>query len=179
MNRFLIPLLIFLGSLLYSWFWNCYRQPHCGVGDPIPAEQVISAAPTVDSTATVDTTKVVMTPEESVLFEPLDVYFDSGKSSINRSAEIEAWLATAKAYLAKNPSEKLSVTGHTDSDGDDAFNQALSEKRAKLVKSILIKDGFAAEALVTDGKGESEPMVANDSPENKSKNRRVSIRLIK
>ncbi|MBK6977535.1 MAG: OmpA family protein [Cytophagaceae bacterium] len=178
MNRFLIPLLIFLGSLLYSWFWNCYRQPHCGTGDSIPAEQVISAAPAADSLQA-DTAQVAMTPEESVLFEPLDVYFDSGKSSINRSAEIEAWLATAKAYLAKNPAEKLSVTGHTDSDGDDASNLALSEKRANLVKTILSKEGFSADALIVDGKGETEPIVANDTPENKAKNRRVSIRLLK
>ncbi|MBK9511038.1 MAG: OmpA family protein [Cytophagaceae bacterium] len=98
---------------------------------------------------------------------------------MNRSAEIEAWLATAKAYLAKNPAEKLSVTGHTDSDGDDASNLALSEKRANLVKTILSKEGFSADALIVDGKGETEPIVANDTPENKAKNRRVSIRLLK
>lgn len=76
-----------------------------------------------------DTTHVNLTPEEKVLFEPLDVYFQSGKSSINKTEEIDTWLTTAKAYLEKNPNEKLSVTGHTDSDGDDASNLALSERR--------------------------------------------------
>ncbi|MBP6618969.1 MAG: OmpA family protein [Leadbetterella sp.] len=179
MNRFLIPLLILLGSLLFSWFWNCNRKDFCPDCQPKAA---VAAAPIVADTVTVqteDTTQAMLTPEEKVLFEPLDVYFQSGKSSINRTEEINTWLTTAKAYLEKNPNEKLSVTGHTDSDGDDALNIALSEKRAGIVKAILVKDGFADAGLTIIGKGESEPIAENDTPENKAKNRRVSIRLIK
>lgn len=179
MNRFLIPLLILLGSLLFSWFWNCNRKDFCPDCQPKAA---VAAAPIVADTVTVqteDTTQAMLTPEEKVLFEPLDVYFQSGKSSINRTEEINTWLTTAKAYLEKNPNEKLSVTGHTDSDGDDALNIALSEKRAGIVKAILVKDGFVDNGLTVIGKGESEPIAENDTPENKAKNRRVSIRLIK
>lgn len=179
MNRLLIPLLILLGSLLFSWFWNCNRKDYCPDCQP---KAVVAAAPIVADTVTVqteDTTQAMLTPEEKVLFEPLDVYFQSGKSSINRTEEINTWLTTAKAYLEKNPNEKLSVTGHTDSDGDDALNIALSEKRAGIVKAILVKDGFADAGLTVIGKGESEPIAENDTPENKAKNRRVSIRLIK
>lgn len=179
MNRLLIPLLILLGSLLFSWFWNCNRKDYCPDCQPKAA---VAAAPIVADTVTVqteDTTQAMLTPEEKVLFEPLDVYFQSGKSSINRTEEINTWLTTAKAYLEKNPNEKLSVTGHTDSDGDDALNIALSEKRAGIVKAILVKDGFADAGLTVIGKGESEPIAENDTPENKAKNRRVSIRLIK
>ncbi len=179
MNRLLIPLLILLGSLLFSWFWNCNRKDYCPDCQPKAA---VAAAPIVADTVTVpteDTTQANLTPEEKVLFEPLDVYFQSGKSSINRTEEINTWLTTAKAYLEKNPNEKLSVTGHTDSDGDDASNVALSEKRAGIVKAILVKDGFSDAGLTVIGKGESEPIAENDTPENKAKNRRVSIRLIK
>lgn len=179
MNRLLIPLLILLGSLLFSWFWNCNRKDYCPDCQPKAA---VAAAPIVADTVTVqteDTTQAMLTPEEKVLFEPLDVYFQSGKSSINRTEEINTWLTTAKAYLEKNPNEKLSVTGHTDSDGDDALNIALSEKRAGIVKAILVKDGFVDTGLTVIGKGESEPIAENDTPENKAKNRRVSIRLIK
>jgi outer membrane protein OmpA-like peptidoglycan-associated protein len=179
MNRLLIPLLILLGSLLFSWFWNCNRKDYCPDCQPKAA---VAAAPIVADTVTVqteDTTQAMLTPEEKVLFEPLDVYFQSGKSSINRTEEINTWLTTAKAYLEKNPNEKLSVTGHTDSDGDDALNIALSEKRAGIVKAILVKDGFADAGLTVIGKGESEPIAENDTPDNKAKNRRVSIRLIK
>lgn len=179
MNRFLIPLLILLGSLLFSWFWNCNRKDYCPDCQP---KAVVAAAPIVADTMVVqteDTTQVNLTPEEKVLFEPLDVYFESGKSSITRNEEINAWLETAKKYLEKNPNSKLSVTGHTDSDGSDVLNVSLSERRAGIVKGILSKEGFNATNLEVFGKGESEPIAENDTPENKSKNRRVSIRLIK
>lgn len=181
MNRLLIPLLILLGSLLFSWFWNCNRKDYCPDCQPKTA---VAAAPIVADTVTVaaqaeDTTQVNLTPEEKVLFEPLDVYFQSGKSSIIRTEEIDTWLETAKKYLEKNPNEKLSLTGHTDSDGDDASNIALSERRASIVRGILSKEGFNSDNLQLIGKGESEPIGENDTPENKAKNRRVSIRLIK
>jgi OOP family OmpA-OmpF porin len=180
MNRFLIPLLILLGSLLFSWFWNCNRKDYCPDCQP---KAIVAAAPVVADTvaiqATVDTTQVNLTPEEKVLFEPLDVYFQSGKSSINRTEEINTWLETAQKYLEKNPNERLSLTGHTDSDGNEALNISLSEKRASIVKGILTKEGFSAANLQLIGKGESEPIAGNDTPEDKAKNRRVSIRLIK
>jgi OOP family OmpA-OmpF porin len=181
MNRLLIPLLILLGSLLFSWFWNCNRKDYCPDCQPKAA---VAIAPIVADTVTIaakaeDTTQVNLTPEEKVLFEPLDVYFQSGKSSIIRTEEIDNWLETAKEYLDKNPNEKLSLTGHTDSDGDDASNVSLSEIRASVVKGILVKEGFNPKSLQLIGKGESEPIAENDTPENKAKNRRVSIRLLK
>lgn len=181
MNRFLIPLLILLGSLLFSWFWNCNRASSCPDCQPkaIEAAMPIAAEVAPDTIMTEDTTQANLTPEEKLLFEPLDVYFQSGKSSINRTEEINTWLTTAKKYLEANPNEKLSLTGHTDSDGDDASNLALSERRAGIVKGILVKDGFAEGAMTVIGKGETEPIADNDTPDNKAKNRRVSIRLIK
>ncbi|MCF8323852.1 MAG: OmpA family protein [Leadbetterella sp.] len=181
MNRLLIPLLILFGSLLFSWFWNCNRKDYCPDCQPKAA---VTAAPILADTVNVaaqaeDTTQANPTPEEKVLFEPLDVYFQSGKSSIIRTEEIDNWLETAKKYLEKNPNEKLSLTGHTDSDGDDASNISLSERRAAIVKGILAKQGFNSDNLQLIGKGESEPIADNDTPENKAKNRRVSIRLIK
>jgi OOP family OmpA-OmpF porin len=182
MNRLLIPLLILLGSLLFSWFWNCNRKDYCPDCQPKASVTELASVPVLADTVTVqaeDTTQANLTPEEKVLFEPLDVYFQSGKSSINRTEEINAWLSTAKTYLEKNPNEKLSLTGYTDSDGDDDSNIVLSKKRAGIVKAILVKDGFADADLTLIGKGETEPIADNDTPENKAKNRRVSIRLIK
>jgi outer membrane protein OmpA-like peptidoglycan-associated protein len=182
MNRFLIPLLILLGSFLFSWFWNCVRRPHCQVQEPVAIEQVTAnvVADSSNLSLAEDTTTIKpASVEEQLLFEPLDVYFKSGQSSISRNTEIDNWLATAKKYLAKNPGEKLSVTGHTDSDGSDATNQPLSLSRAEKIKAILIDEGFSSQNLETFGKGESEPIAENDTPENKAKNRRVSIRLIK
>lgn len=174
MNRLLIPLLIVLGSFLYSWFWNCSetRRPTCMAEEPMAVVEE-TVAPAV-----VEEVEPEMTEEEKLLFTPLDVYFEVAKSGINRNAEVENFLTTAKAYLEQHPDSKLSITGHSDSDGTDVTNQRLSEQRAAQVKALLIKDGFSSEQLATYGKGETEPAVPNSSPENKAKNRRVSIRLM-
>lgn len=174
MNRFLIPLLILLGSFLYSWFWNCNenRRPTCNA--EIAAVEAIATPPLVVEEPVVEE----LTEEEELLFTPLDVYFEVNKLSIDRSEEVNNFLSTAKTYLAAHPDKKLSVTGHSDSDGQDAPNQILSERRAQQVKDLLVADGFSADQLVPDGKGETEPAVPNDSPENKAKNRRVSVRLM-
>jgi outer membrane protein OmpA-like peptidoglycan-associated protein len=179
MNRFLIPLLILLGSLLLSWHWNCNRAANslCGaVVETVGPDTMIMADTAV---VEVDTAKTVLSTEEKLLMEPLDVYFAVSKSGISRNEEINNWLSTAKKYLEANPNERLAVTGHTDSDGDDAANVSLSESRAKTVADILTKEGFKSEALQVEGKGEAEPKVSNDTPENKAQNRRVSVRLIK
>jgi outer membrane protein OmpA-like peptidoglycan-associated protein len=180
MNRFIIPIVILLGSLLYSWFWNCYRKPEClGMMQPTAIEQTMMPAMADTTTIVEDTIQVELTPEEKVLFEPLDVYFESGKSTITRTNELENFLKTAKAYLEKNPDAKLSLTGHTDSDGSEATNNPLSLKRAGIVKNILVTDGFSPDNLETFGKGESEPIADESTPDGKAKNRRVSIRLMK
>lgn len=71
---------------------------------------------------------------------------------------------------------KVKIVGHTDSDGDDKANLELSKKRAESVKKSLVND-FSVDAgmLETDGKGESEPLSPNDTPQNKANNRRVEF----
>lgn len=174
MNRFLIPLLILLGSFLYSWFWNCNenRRPTCNAEIAAPVEEMV-VPPVVEEPVVEE-----MTEEEQLLFTPLDVYFEVNRSGINRTPEVNNFLETARAYLAAHPDKKLSVTGHTDSDGTAESNLVLSERRAKQVKDLLIADGFNADQLELIGKGEAEPVVENNSAENKARNRRVSVRLM-
>lgn len=75
---------------------------------------------------------------------------------------------------------KVTIVGHTDSDGDDAKNLELSKKRAESVKKSLVSDfGIDASLLETDGKGESEPVSPNDTPQNKANNRRVEFVISK
>lgn len=78
--------------------------------------------------------------------------------------------------LKDNPTVKIKIVGHTDSDGDDASNLDLSKRRAASVKAELSKTwGIDAARLETDGKGESVPVAANDNSMNKAKNRRVEF----
>ena len=78
--------------------------------------------------------------------------------------------------LTENSSVKVKIIGHTDSDGSDADNLALSKKRAESVKASLTKDfGIDATRLETDGKGESQPVDKNTTAEGKANNRRVEF----
>lgn len=86
-------------------------------------------------------------------------------AEINRIAQL----------MQKDESLNFRVEGHTDSDGDDAYNLKLSESRAKAVKEALVTLGVAEDRLEYKGMGETQPMEANDTPENKAKNRRVEF----
>jgi OOP family OmpA-OmpF porin len=185
MNRFLIPLLILLGSLLYSWFWNCQRRPHCSNGEYAIEENMGAVADESETMITEADGASEMAPEEmteaeeeELLFTPLDVYFETAKNGITKNAEIDNFLNTAKKYLAAHPDKKLSLVGHTDSDGSDSTNDPLSVKRANAVKQMLVSEGFDANQMVTSGRGEREPIASNDTPEGKAKNRRVTVRLM-
>lgn len=78
--------------------------------------------------------------------------------------------------LKDNPSVNIKIIGHTDSDGDEAANLHLSEQRAEAVKNALVKE-FSIEAsrMVTEGKGEKEPISPNNTATGKAANRRVEF----
>ena len=77
--------------------------------------------------------------------------------------------------LKDHPEIKLSVEGHTDSDGDDTFNQDLSERRAGAVADQLVKMGIDGSRLTSKGWGESKPAGPNNTSEGKAANRRVEF----
>lgn len=81
-------------------------------------------------------------------------------------------------YLKDHESIQIAIQGHTDSDGDDARNLDLSDRRAKGVKTYLLSLGIAADRLTAKGFGETQPKVANDTAENKAKNRRTDFVIV-
>jgi outer membrane protein OmpA-like peptidoglycan-associated protein len=81
----------------------------------------------------------------------------------------------AEAVKGANITQKIEVQGHTDSSGDKAANQKLSESRAKAVVAALVKRGLAADHLVAKGYGPDKPIADNKTPEGQEKNRRVEF----
>ena len=77
----------------------------------------------------------------------------------------------------KSTGKSVSLTGHTDADGDDAFNMELGLKRAKRVKADLMKRGVSEDKISVNSKGKREPIDTNGTPEGKQKNRRVEIKI--
>lgn len=80
------------------------------------------------------------------------------------------------SVLKDNPTVKVKIVGHTDSDGQDAANMELSKKRSAAVKNALAAEfGIDTSRMDTDGKGESEPIADNNTIEGKANNRRVEF----
>jgi OOP family OmpA-OmpF porin len=73
------------------------------------------------------------------------------------------------------PNAQIVIAGHTDSSGDDALNQALSEERAKAVSDYLVKAGLPADRFTATGYGSSQPIATNDTDEGKAQNRRIDF----
>ncbi|WP_255070920.1 OmpA family protein [Lacihabitans sp. LS3-19] len=107
-------------------------------------------------------------------FSTTGILFDVNSDQIKASSE--GTLKEIAKVLKENPSVKVKIIGHTDSDGADAANQTLSEKRALSVKNALSSDfGITADRMLTEGKGESQPVDKNDTPQGKANNRRVEF----
>ena len=107
-------------------------------------------------------------------FSTTGILFDVNSDRIKPSSE--GTLKEIAQVLKENPTVKIKIIGHTDSDGADAANQALSEKRAASVKASLSSDfGIAPDRMLTEGKGESQAVDKNDSAQGKANNRRVEF----
>jgi outer membrane protein OmpA-like peptidoglycan-associated protein len=103
---------------------------------------------------------------------PADVLFDFDRADIR--ADAAAALAQLATIIRAHPSRTTELIGHTDSRGDDAYNQTLSQRRAEAVKNWLVtREGLPASGLSTRGLGESQPIAANDTDRGRQRNRRV------
>jgi outer membrane protein OmpA-like peptidoglycan-associated protein len=102
------------------------------------------------------------------------ILFDTNSAKIK--AESFGALKDIATVLLENPTVRVKIIGHTDSEGDDKANLDLSKKRAESVKETLIAEfKIPANQLETDGKGESEPTDPNTSSVGKANNRRVEF----
>ena len=81
--------------------------------------------------------------------------------------------------MQANPKLQITVEGHTDSIGSEAYNQKLAEQRASAVKQTLVEQGIEANRLQDRGYGESKPVASNSTREGRAHNRRVVYQPLK
>lgn len=111
---------------------------------------------------------------EGIVIEFKDkVLFAFDKSDLNTQSR--GSLDKLTAVLKKYPDTDINVIGHTDNVGTDSYNMDLSVRRATSVANYLKSSGIASSRISTQGKGESDPKVANDTDANKAENRRVEF----
>lgn len=132
--------------------------------------------------ATLKDLNAKVTKQEITIGLDADVLFDFNKYDLR--PEANATLQKVAVVLKGYPNGPVSIEGHTDNVGADAYNQKLSEQRAASVKNWFVKNaGISASRITTSGLGETKPVASNtntdgsDNPEGRQKNRRVEIRI--
>ena len=116
-------------------------------------------------------------PMESGTHEVMrNIFFERDQAALNPASLGE--LGQLLAMLRENPTLRLEISGHTDSDGSEDHNDELSTKRANSVVDHLVNNGIPAERLVAKGYGAEQPLAPNDSEENKAKNRRTEMQVL-
>ncbi|HKY97239.1 MAG TPA: OmpA family protein [Gemmatimonadaceae bacterium] len=113
--------------------------------------------------------------------EGIEVTFDSGLLFDFDSDVIKPTAASNLQELARSLNKfgdsNIMIVGHTDSQGDDAYNMGLSQRRANSASAYLQSQGVPSSRITTAGRGESEPVASNDTEAGKAQNRRVEIAI--
>ena len=124
--------------------------------------------------------KADVTPQEIKIDLSADVLFDFDQATLKKEAEPS--LRNVATVLKANPGAAVTIEGHTDGKGAEAYNQTLSEQRAAAVKQWLVTNADVNGATIaTRGWGKSKPIAENtkpdgsDDPEGRARNRRVQI----
>lgn len=118
--------------------------------------------------------EVVKTSDNRLKLDiPSDISFDTGRAEIK--SNFRQILDSFATSLSNNPGTRVTIIGHTDSSGSDAVNNPLSLNRAASTRDYLVNQGISSNRISVDGRGSREPIVANDTPANRAKNRRVEI----
>lgn len=111
---------------------------------------------------------------ESFVFKP--VYFDYDKDVLK--SEYYPFLLSMIRIIESHSDLRIKITGHTDSDGSDQYNDDLSKRRAEALINFFVSNGLSRDRLVLDFKGEKQPIDSNNTEDGKQKNRRVDFSFI-
>jgi len=102
------------------------------------------------------------------------IYFPVNSSNKLNDGQVEDYLNKV-ASRVKSSGETVILTGHTDSDGEEASNMLLGKRRAEVIKSYLVSRGVSGRKILTNTKGETSPITSNATENGKAKNRRTEL----
>ncbi len=106
-----------------------------------------------------------------------NIFFETNQFELLNKSSSE--LDHLVAYLLENPAINIEISGHTDNEGTDSYNQQLSMKRAHSVGTYLKNRGIHPDRVVERGYGSKKPLYPNDSEANRQKNRRIQLKIMK
>jgi len=163
------------GEVYKNRFGECWRTNYKDTTEKLEECGYEAEAPVVEPVVAAPVT-------EEVIYENIAIkaslLFDLNSSALSASAKSLIDEGVDRFTAKPATIEHISIIGHTDSTGTEAYNQALSERRAKSVGDYLVNEkGLAVEQVATSGKGESEPAVSNATRAGRIENRRVEIQI--
>lgn len=118
----------------------------------------------------------VLSLKQNTKLELKNIVFETNSAELTTVSYVE--LNRIADLLKANPQLKVELSAHTDDVGSARYNLKLSERRAASVVTYLIEQGVLKDNLISKGYGETQPLVPNDSDENKAKNRRVELNIL-
>jgi len=118
----------------------------------------------------------ILLTDRPIVITLTNIHFDKGKATIRKDAEKN--LFEMVDMLKMYPEIQMEIAGHTDSTGTDKINMELSLERAQSIKNFIAKNGIAADRLKVRGYGSQYPVAANDTEENRQKNRRTEFIIL-
>jgi len=119
---------------------------------------------------------ITNTGDRLIVTLPQDITFATDSFAVR--ADLRRDLQALAGNLQAYPDSSVQIVGHTDSDGDAAYNQQLSERRANAVADVLLDAGVPFGRIQTIGRGENQPVASNLDAEGKARNRRVEIVIL-
>ena len=120
-----------------------------------------------------DQVGITNTGSELIVTMPQDILFALDSAAVR--SDLRRDLGVVASNLQAYPNSTIEIAGHTDNTGSGSYNQALSQRRAEAVGTILMSNGVQPMRLRTTGRGEDEPVESNLTSEGRAQNRRVEI----
>jgi OOP family OmpA-OmpF porin len=162
---------------------NTFGEPVLSLGLVIPigiVKKVAAEEPTVQPIPTPTKPPLKAPPKVDVSRRFDDVHFAFDKSTLDAFARssLDSDATVINEIAGKYPDVKVDVSGHTDWIGTDAYNQALSERRANAVEQYLTGKGVKASSIQIHAYGESKPVAPNTTKAGRALNRRVEIKTL-
>jgi outer membrane protein OmpA-like peptidoglycan-associated protein len=112
-------------------------------------------------------------PKEVIILKGVNFAFNSAELTPKSKENLDQWVTRIKG----DKTIRVEVAGHTDSVGSDAYNQQLSQRRAKSVVDYFVAQGVPADRLKAVGYGKKKPIASNATDEGRAQNRRVELQI--
>lgn len=189
MKRFLFAFFIFLVWFLAgSWVYTCVLKGLCTAIEEessrtgqsetrssIPVEIVNTSYAEEKATVVAEDTTIGEEPDTLVRHKVIYFNFDSEKQKSD--AALKEYITALTAYIDRNPSRTISITGHTDNMGEPDANRWVGMQRAKSAMKYLVSQGISEERIRVYSRGENNPIAPNTTKDGRKRNRRVEITI--